>query len=444
MMFTPFSACPPRAISGRKPLLYLLYTLCIGFALAVFCAIPSFAQVNQAGTNQNTAGQDTSINQQITFVKNVSDRLDAAFQSGEFVGLAVAVVDGGELVLLRTYGETHKNSGEAVGPNTVFRLASVSKTFASTLLGVMVEQDIVDWDDTAHAYAPDFRLRTNTATNAITLEYLASHRVGLPPRAYDNLLEAGFEFDDLLDEIARLRPVTTPGKVFAYQNIAFSVIGDVVAGVDGVSFAASLETRLFKPLNMHTASAGLDALMASESWARPHSRRTRVQGWRYFTPNEDYYRVEPAGGLNASVLDMAKWVRAQLGHEPEVLSQATLTRLHTPLVDTPDQMQQLRWMRPRLDDADYALGWRVLDYDGERVVMHAGGVAGYRALVVLAPEHDMGFTVMWNSATPHGWRIMPMILDEYFNMGPRDWLGVSAIVAQRRAAEERNAQQGEP
>ncbi len=378
------------------------------------------------------------------YIDEVADRLDAAYESGEFVGLAVAVVDGGQLSLLRTYGETHAGSDDPVTPNTVFRLASVSKTISASLLGALVEQDLVNWHDRANAFAPKFQLRTTTATNSVTLEHLASHRVGLPPRAYDNLLEAGFTFDRLLDETAKIRLTAQPGAVFSYQNIVFSVIGDVVESVEGVSFARSLDDRLFTPLNMHTASVGLDELRANASWARPHSRRSRAAGWRYFLPNEDYYRVAPAGGMNASILDMAKWVRAQLGHDPDVLSDTTLTRLHAPLVDTPDQFNSFRWMRSRLNDADYALGWRVFDYDGERVVMHGGGVAGYRSMVVLAPEHDFGFVVLWNTATSHGWRIMPMILDEYFNMQRRDWLGVSALVAQRRMAEERSARQGEP
>lgn len=389
-------------------------------------------------------GQLATLDMDTSYVEDVADRLDAAFDSGEFVGLAVAVVEGGELSLLRTYGETHKNSGDPVTPNTVFRLASVSKTFASTLLGVLVERDIIDWDDRANAYVPAFKVKSTAATNAITLEHIASHRVGLPPRAYDNLLEAGFSFDRLLREIAQLRPITRPGGVFAYQNVVFSVIGEVVESVDGQTFGASLDERLFEPLGMRTASVGLDALRENDSWARPHSRRSHRTGWRYFSPNEDYYRVAPAGGLNASILDMAKWVRAQLGHEPEVLSPAVLSRLHAPLVSTPEERTKLRWMRPRLDDADYALGWRVYDYDGERVVMHAGGVAGYRALVVLVPERDFGFSVMWNTATPHGWRIMPMILDEFLEIGTRDWLGVSAIVAQRRALKKNGVRQGEP
>ncbi len=382
--------------------------------------------------------------QQPHYVDEVIHHLDAAFESGEFVGLAVAVVDGGQLSLMRTYGEVEAGSGRAVNRDTVFRLASVSKTFTSSLTGVLVEDNLIDWDDRAHALAPDFRLRSRSATNVVTLEHLASHRVGLPPRAYDNLLEAGYRFDRLLDETANLSLVSRPGTSFNYQNIVFSVLGDVIENVEGESFGQALQNRFFDPLGMGEASVGLDELKASGNWARPHSRRSRRLGWRAFDPNEIYYRVSPAGGLNASIMDMARWVRAQLGHEPEVLSHAMLTRLHTPVVDTPDQFAVWRWMRSRLDDADYALGWRVFDYEGERIVMHGGGVRGYRALVVLAPEHDFGFAAMWNTETARGWRIMPMILDEYFSMPHRDWLDVSDRVAELRVAAEQRARQGEP
>ncbi|MCG8440546.1 MAG: serine hydrolase, partial [Caulobacterales bacterium] len=151
--------------------------------------------------------------------------------------------------------------------------------------------------------------------------------------------------------------------------------------------------------------------------------------WRAFTPDQNYYRVAPAGGLNASIDDMAQWVRAQLGHAPRVVSDEALSDIHAERVRTPKEFVKNRWMGRRLRDADYALGWRVYDYAGERLVFHAGGVAGYRAVVALLPEKDLGLAVLWNSSSSRGWRIMPTLLDAYLDLAEQDWLRVSPILA---------------
>ncbi len=402
--------------------------------LSVLCGIvfagAVFARAPQTLSPPATTHLASSVIDQTDYVTEISDRLDGAFARGQFVGLAVGVVEDGALMMLRTYGETKARSGDPITPDTVFRLASVSKTFASSLLGQMHHEGRVSWDDRVTDYSDRFRLRTDAATQAVTLEHLASHRVGLPPYAYDDLLELDRSLDTLFAHIPDIPMTCRPGTCFAYQNVAFSAIDDVVAAADDRSFAEALQARLFEPLGMATASVGREGLTEARSWARPHSRASHRSRWRSFMPNDDYYRVAPAGGINASILDLSLWVRAQLGHEPQVLSDAVRMRLHAGLVDTPAEKNKLRWMRPRLRDADYGLGWRVYDYAGERVVMHAGGVAGYRALIVLVPERDFGFAALWNAATPYGWRIMPMILDAYLDLGRRDWLGVDRILAQ--------------
>jgi beta-lactamase class C len=187
---------------------------------------------------------------------------------------------------------------------------------------------------------------------------------------------------------------------------------------------------------MDTASVGLEALTASESWARGHSRRRVGSSWVAFTPNNNYYRVAPAGGLNGSIEDLALWVRAQMGYNPDVFDEELVDDLHTSRVHTPGERSKNRWLRSRLRDADYALGWRVYDYAGERMIMHSGGVSGYRALVTFIPERDVAMVALWNSSNSLGWRILPTFYDAYLGLEDEDtdWLGVKPIMARLEAA----------
>ena len=134
--------------------------------------------------------------------------------------------------------------------------------------------------------------------------------------------------------------------------------------------------------------------------------------------------MPPAAGVNSSIHDMAQWLLAQLGHRPEVLSQSMLDTVHAPQVSTPGELRGSPWRRERLGNAWYAMGWRVFDYSGHRMVFHGGAVQGYRGLIAFLPREDVGIVVLWNSesAAPSG--LLPSFMDRALGLPTKDWLGV--------------------
>jgi beta-lactamase class C len=378
------------------------------------------------------------------YVQRFETQLDLAMRTGEFVGLSVAVVEGGRITFIKSYGETAVGSDDPVTTDTVFRFASVSKSFSAALVGQLVEEGRLSWSDPVTQFEPNFRLKTTSATNAVTIEDLASHRVGLPSHAYDDLIEYGRSFDVVVEQLRRADLVCQPGQCYQYQNVAFSLLAPVIESVEGMSFDQAMNERIFHALGMETASIGLDALTESESWARGHARRRVSSPWYSFTPNANYYRVAPAGGLNGSVEDLALWVRAQMGYNPDVIDDHLREDLQTSRVRTPGERAKNRWLRSRLRDADYALGWRIYDYAGERMIMHSGGVSGYRALVTFLPEHDVAMVALWNSSNSLGWRILPTFYDEFLGLDEADWLGVRRLRAQLEAEEAAASASGSP
>ncbi|HRQ66156.1 MAG TPA: serine hydrolase domain-containing protein [Xanthomonadaceae bacterium] len=351
---------------------------------------------------------------------------------GDVVGLAVAVVEGDQVLLSRGYGVTATRSRDPVLPATVFRTASLSKTFAGALAGLLVSEERLSWNAPVTGILPGFALKDPEAAGRLTVNDLLAHRVGLPRHSYDLDLEADQPYPLLVEKLAEAPIVCPVGECYAYQNIAFSLIGDISFAVTGGFYSIEVERRLFHPLGMRTATFGRDALEASESWARPHVRRGR--GWATLRPKENYYRVPPAAGVNASVDDLAQWLIAHLGHRPEVLSAEVLADLHEPQVETRREISGPRWRRARINDAHYARGWRVFDYAGERVVFHGGAVQGYRAILGLLPERQVGIVMLWNceSSLPAG--LFPTFVDSVLGLPYRDWLDLDRhrrLVAQR-------------
>ena len=336
-------------------------------------------------------------------------------------GMAMAVVQGGRVLSARGYGITDISNPQQVDAHTVFRLASLSKAFAGTMAGLLVNDGVLRWDSKVTDFVPGFQLNSPQATAKLTVADVLSHRVGLPYNAYDRDIEANADYYTLTRKIAGASLNCEPGQCYAYQNVAFSLIGDVVFAATGNFYEQAVDKRILKPLGMNDASLGLAGIQASSRWARPHVRGRN--GWVSLNPKATYYRVAPAAGVNASAADMAQWLLAHTGHRPDVLPAPLLATLHAPLVNTPGELRS-GWRRQRLNSAGYALGWRVFDYAGHQVVFHAGAVQGYRGLVALVPERDLGIALMWNgeSALPIG--LLPTMLDRAVGLPAQRWLDI--------------------
>lgn len=337
-------------------------------------------------------------------------------------GLAMAIVHKGEVLSARGYGITDVSNAEPVDAHTVFRLASLSKPFAGTVTGLLVAEGSLRWDSHVADFMPALRLARPDAASRLTVADVLSHRVGLGRNTYDRDIERNADYRSLVQRLANAPMTCDVGDCYSYQNVAFSLVGDVVTAASGQFFSEAVTGRIFKPLGMDDASYGLEGIQASPRWAKPHVRAGG--GWRSLMPKPTYYRVAPAAGVNASISDMAQWLIAQSGRRPDVLPAPLLATLHQPLVSTPGEMRSSSWRRQRLGDAGYALGWRVYDYAGHRVVFHAGAVQGYRGLMAMMPERDLGIVVLWNgeSSLPTG--LMPTILDSAIGLAPQQWLDV--------------------
>ena len=335
-------------------------------------------------------------------------------------GMAIAIVQDDTVLLERGFGVTDTTSKEKVDADTVFRIASLSKAFAGTLAAMLVREGALRWDSRVIDYLPAFKLRNLHTAQTLTVQDILSHRVGLPYNTFDRLLEQDEPYPVLVARLGEIDPVCEGEECYGYQNIAFSLIGDMVFATTGNFYSQQVEKRIFHPLGMYTATYGRDGLEESAHWARPHIRQNGR--WTPVRPKETYYRIPPAAGVNASIRDLSLWMRAQLGHAPDVLSPDLLDVVHAPKAHTPGELSGSAWRRERLRDAHYALGWRVYDYAGHTLIYHAGAVQGYRAMLGLLPDHGFGMVVIWNSesAAPSG--LLATTLDHVLKLPPRDWL----------------------
>ena len=400
--------------------IFLLIGSALGLACTLPCAATPAAPSPPVGIRSASQGLPPArIKQTIADYQRWLNRLG---ERHAVAGLVTAVVIDGKVVFEGTVGYADAATKQPVTADTVFRLASLSKAFATAITGLLVDDGKLSWDTKLVDVLPYFKLKDMQAASQATVSDILGQRLGLPRNTYDNMLEGDIPYEELVRKLDEVNLVCGVGQCYGYQNVAFGMIGDVVLARTGDFFYRQVDKRIFYPLGMTTASYGRAALESSKSWARPH--RASSRGWIPFDPSETYYRVAPAAGVNASLRDMEKWLIAQMGDRQDVLPTSLLDVLHAPGVSTPSELHATPWRRARLTAAHYAMGWRVYEYGGETLIYHAGAVAGYRTMIGFFPKYQAGVVTLWNSTGPTPSGLMPMVFDDLLNLPHVDWAGI--------------------
>ncbi|MEH6596862.1 MAG: serine hydrolase domain-containing protein [Colwellia polaris] len=345
-----------------------------------------------------------------SFKKKLSNSINTELNKFSVPGAAYVVVKGDKVIAIESFGYTDKTNKQKINENTVFRLASVSKPFAATIATMLSQEKKLNLSDPITKFLPNFALASKGAAEKIQLTHLLSHSTGLMPNAYDNLLHENWSMAKIISRFDRVTPICQPAKCYGYQNIAYGFLQPAIEAVTKRSYASLLQERVFTPLKMDNASVGIDVFLTKNNTAQPHILRKRVKTgkktragkdirryvWRTVNVEPDYYKVAPAAGVNASITDLSKWLIANLGNNPEVLSPALLSELTTPRIKTKKDLRRRYW-REHLTDAHYGYGWRIYQFAGHPIIYHSGWVAGYRADIGYSPTLDIGFAILINA-----------------------------------------------
>ena len=333
-----------------------------------------------------------------------------------FPGLAVAIVKDNQVLMCQGFGYKDQKSNEKVDRHTVFRLASMSKGVAAALAGNMVYQNAIHWDDKVVKYIPEFRMQDHDHSKQVSIRHILSHSAGFPYHSFTNLVEANVPLNDIISAMGEIQPIAEVGKIYSYQNAGFSMISEVLERSAGDAFEDLMQERLFDPLNMLDASVTYAALIRGDNVASPHMRSK--SGWRKTSQQDIYYQAIPAGGINASISDMAQYLQALLGYYPDILPPHILDDLYTPVVDCPVKWKYFRGWE-EINDLDYGLGFRIADFDGHKIIYHGGYIDGFRSEIALDPKEKIGICLLTNSSSSFPKKSLRKFLQAYYEVNMR-------------------------
>jgi CubicO group peptidase (beta-lactamase class C family) len=383
--------------------------------LALFLFAVLAASFAPAQTTQNNVPQDLDA---------VASRVVKEF---EVPGLAVAIVKDGKVVLAKGYGVRKLGEATPVDENTLFGIASNTKAFTAAALAMLVDEGKISWDDSVTKHLPAFQLYDPYVTREMTIRDLLTHRSGLGLGAGDLLWwpPTDYSREEIIRRFRYVRPATSFRSRYAYDNVLYMIAGQVVAAVTGKTWDDFIKERIFTPLGMTTSNTSVAALTASPDAATPHAK---VDGRLKTITPLPLENVGPAGAINSSVAEMAKWLiaqlnRGQIGEGRRLFSEQRSREMWsaqtiTPLGDPPPHLSALR-----ANFSAYGLGWGLTEYRGFRIVSHTGGLMGFVSRVTLVPDLNLGVVVLTNQQSGGAFQSMTYrILDHYMSAPATDWI----------------------
>jgi len=362
-------------------------------------------------------------------------RADALRARVGIPGMAIAIVENGKVTLARGYGVRKLGAPTPVDADTIFPTGSTGKAFTVADLAILVDQGKIGWDDKVIDRLPGFQMYDPWVTREMTIRDLLVHRSGLGLGAGDLLFvpRGSLSRAESVKRLRYIKPATSFRYGFAYDNVLYMVVGQLIEAVSGQTWEEFTATQLFKPAGMLNSTSDETKQFAVENRAQPHARMNggmRGIGDQEVLDEHDSLgrAAAPAGGLAISANDIARWLLIQLaaGKLPEgdgrLFSEAAHEEMWNPvqIEPNPPGPPVLKLAHPMF--STYALGWDVQDYRGNKIVWHGGAVLGFKTVVVLIPDKNVGFAIEINSEDSElvvG--LMYELLDHYLALPDNGW-----------------------
>jgi CubicO group peptidase (beta-lactamase class C family) len=368
--------------------------------------------------------------------ENLDSYVTEVMQTFNVPGVSVAIVKEGRILLAKGYGTKETGKNDPVDNKTLFGIASNTKAFTATAIAMLVEEGKLSWHGRVIDYLPEFRLDDPYVTREMQILDLLVHRSGLGLGAGDLLWWPGSTYNRK-EIVARLRylPLKTSFRsAYAYDNVLYTVAGEVIERVSGLSWEDFIRTRILDRIGMTTTdvrhSAGIRGVV---NIASPHAV---VEGKLIPVMPFTSDNVNPAGGIHSNASDMAKWMIVQLdsgriNDQDRLFSRKSAGILWSPVTPMPVPVYGTELAPLQMDFRFYAPGFNVQDYRGKKLVTHTGGLPGYVSRVAMIPSEKIGVTVLTNQESGAAFNAITYYLLDYYLKAPvHDWLAAYKTVAE--------------
>lgn len=349
--------------------------------------------------------------------------IEKVLESTNTPGCAVAIVEGEHILYADGIGFKDFENKLKVDSNTLFPIGSTTKAFTAALLGIYRDKKMLSFNDSPLKYISNLKFFNDDLNSNLTIQDLLSMRTGL---ALHDWAWAGLPLDDrnhLIERIEFLEPTSKLREKWNYSNWSYFIAGMIGENITKHSWEKNIEESLFKPLQMHRSTFGVQALLNEQNvsfgYQVKDSQPTKI----------DYYELRamrPAGGINSCANDMANWLLTWVNmgkfKNNEIIPKDFVSEAINPHTVMP------RWYLPEEEfkgmfAANYGYGWIITNYQGHYRVEHGGGIDGFRSTIAFFPNEKMGIVVLTNQSNYEAALLIRNILvDRLLGLTERKWL----------------------
>lgn len=356
-----------------------------------------------------------------TEIDNLAEHSMKAF---DVPGIAVGIIKDGKIIHSKGYGLRSLNTQKPTDENTLFGIASNSKAFTCTALGILVDEGKIKWDDKVRDHIPEFKLYSPYVTEEFTIRDLLTHRSGLGLGAGDLMFfpdSSDFELKDIIYNLRFLKQVSGFRTKYDYDNLLYIVAGEVVTRVSGKSWDDFVQERIIQPLGMSKTATSFDRLKDKSNVIDGHAA---VNGKVQVIARSTVKVGHAAGGVNSNITDLCKWVQLWLnkGKYGDGLSKKLFSENVYREITSAQTIIQVGGPGPyNTHFAAYGLGFFLSDEKGYKKVTHTGGLEGMVTQITMIPELNLGIIVLTNQQEGGAFSsITNQIKDSYYGISGTD------------------------
>ncbi len=376
--------------------------------------------VNMAEEKTHTVNKPVAaatIRSRVPQLKKLSTRWEEVMKARGIAGMSVVVVQGDEVIYSKTMGERDPQQHLPVTMDTMFYIASCTKSYMAMGIMSLVEEGKVKLDEPVKTYLPRFKLADADATQTLTVRDLLSHAKGLDsgPAVFLDAYTGEITEDRYYHWLSQAKPKGS----FEYTNVHYTLLGRIAEAVSGKTWKEFLKSRIFDASGMYHTTAYASKLYGSGNAAIPCEHNgTSIEPCAV---RKNDRVMHAAGGLGTSANDLAQWLRLNLNggmiNGRRIVSQSSILDMQ--------RLQAEGFMPTRLPHRirdGYGLGWFVGSYHDVPVIDHGGGYVGTSATISFMPEHKLGVAVLANGSSSLADRVVATIYDELLDFERGDLL----------------------
>lgn len=362
------------------------------------------------------------ISQEDPRFEGIDAEMETILATHQVPGFSVAVVEGDSLLFAKGYGFRDYDKRLPATENTIYAIGSCTKAFTCALIGQLAAENRLQLTDHPAKHLPGLTFYNAELNSQLHLTDLMRHSTGLPRHDFAWYLFPSADTDSLIQKLEFQEPFAGIREQWYYNNFMFLLQGAIAEAITDSTWEANIQARFLEPLGMQTASTNLKDWKAG---AEP------ALGYRLTDDKEikrmDYYDISamgPAGSINASVREMANWVRAWINGGMFEGKEIIPGVFRTPA--TSSQMIVRGGLpndkHPDVHFATYGFGWFQASYKGHYRVEHGGNIDGFSANTSFYPSDSIGIIVLTNqNGSPIPSIVRNTLADRMLSLERTDW-----------------------